>query len=422
MNKPKTRPDLNSVPDRDFWARDLLRSSYRRLADLKDDSNGLDQAIQDRFRRRAAVEFIAECAGIKAEGTIADIQEALLEKPLPMIHFLLVDDFAQYKMSAAVADIAEVYLSEDDLAASQRRNGQYDRQMLLMRLYTEEPEVLRYIQGLNNWHRKGSAPMVLQEEVKKATEDIRDFLCKEKIDPILKSIRTSWTDQGTRPHLLFEMVVPRKDDGYLLFLRRALRPAYVWNEDGTDVHHGQQDEWIILHFRDGGKALKISSVTSKVPHEIANRIAGAYFKKGVTYIDDHKATAEAAIENFINAIMDPEDKRLPILEIVVENSPLTGSHKIMITNDGDRDIIDGVDHFEEAVGEILNDLDNIARIKVAFGEKKKNRISLFFPKKDGVRVVQYNDGQLDNNKCRKFEQFMEKEFKITVRSTENKGE
>ena len=73
------------------------------------------------------------------------------------------------------------------------------------------------------------------------------------------------------------------------------------------------------------------------------------------------------------------------------------------------------------MGLLLEDLDNIARIKVAFGGKRKNRISLFFPKKNGVRVVQYSDGRLDNNKCAEFERFMQDEFRITVRSTEAKG-
>lgn len=409
---------LTDLPLRDFWERDLLRPTFRKRLALEHDRAGLLKAIRCRFRSRPAVEFIAKCVGLDPDGRVADIQEALVDHPRAVIHFLLVDDFAQYKMSAAVADIAEAYLSKSDLAACRKRNDEYDRQLLLMRLYVKKPEALRFVQGLNDWHRKGAAPMVLKEKTRKPAIALEQFLVRRNIEAVLVDFQKK---NPAHPRLHYVMTVPRRRDGLLVFLRRNLRPDHVWNEDGTDVHHGQKSEWIILHFRDEGRALKVCSVTSEVPRQIADRIASGFFGRKVHYVDDHQEAPEAVIENFLAAITDPEDDRLPILEIIVENSPLEGGHKVMITNEKDRNIIDGIDHFEEAIGEILDDLDNLARIKVAFGDKKKNRISLFFAKKNGVRVVQYDDSRLDNNRCAAFEHFMKEEFGIVVRSTENKG-
>ena len=410
---------LSKPPDRDFWERDLLRGTYRQRVDLEGDPGGLERAVEERFRSRSSVEFIAACVGADTSGTVAEIQEELVAHGRAVIHFLLVDDFAQYKISAAVEDIAKVYLSEPELDACRRSTGKFDRQLLLMRLYLSEPTALLFVQGLNDWHRKGAAPMVLDGKVAAPTIDLGTYLVRKNILPVLSDIRKT---HAAHPQVHYVMTVPRQHDGHLVFLRRNLRPDHVWTDDGTDVLHGQKSEWIILHFRDGARALKVCSQTSEVPREIASRIATAYFGQHVRYVDDLQAAPEAAIENFIAAIMDPEDGRLPILELSVANSPLTGGHKLLITNDGDRNIIDGIDDFEERVGPILDDLDGISRIKVAFGDTKRmNRISMFFPRKNGTRVVQYDDGRLDNNRCGAFEAYIADQFGITVRSTENKG-
>jgi len=414
-----TGTSLSDIPDRDFWERDLLRPTYRKRLALQGDPDGLHAEICRCFRSRPVLELIAERVGVDTSGKIADIQEELADHPLAVIHFLLVDDFAQYKMSAAVADIAEAYLGKGELAECRRRNDEYDRQLLLMRLYLRKPEALRYVQGLNDWHRKGGAPMVLKEKVREPSAKIEAFLVAKNINAALEDFRRK---HPAHPQLHYVMTVPRRDDGHLVFLRRNLRPDHVWNEAGTDVHHGQKSEWIILHFQDGGRALKVSSVTSEVPRQVADRIATAYFGANVHYIDDLQAASDAVLENFIAAITDPEDDRLPILELVVKNSPLRGGHTVKITNESDRNINDGIDHFEEAVGALFDELENVSRIKVAFTcNKKKNRISLFFPKKNGVRVVQYDDGRVDKNRCAAFEKFMKDEFGITIRSTECKG-
>jgi len=410
---------LASVPDRDFWERDLLRRTYRQRVELEGDREGLLRAIQERFRSRPAVVLMAECVGLDMSGTVPEIQEELADHARAVLHFLLVDDFAQYKISAAVEDIATAYLSDEELELCKRSTGSYDRQLLLMRLYLRRPEALRYVQGLNDWHRKGAAPMVLREKVATPSSPIAGFLVPQTLEPLLADLQQK---NPAHPRLRHVMTIPRRQDGQLVFLRRNLRPDYVWTDDGTDVHHGQRSEWIILHFQEGGRSLKVCSVTSEVPRLVADRIASTYFGSNVHYVDDHQAASEAVIQNFLAAITDPQDKRLPILELVAQNSPLRGSHKVMITNEDDRDIIDGIDHFEEAVGGLLDDLDNLARIKIAFVTgKRKNRIALFFPRKDGVRVVQYDDGRLDNNRCAEFERYMKGEFGINVRSTESKG-
>lgn len=419
MNRTTSPSALATTPDRDFWERDLLRGTYRQRMDLETDPDALLRAIQERFKSRTAVTFIAKCVGADSSGTVADIQEELANHGRAIVHFLLVDDFAQYKMSTAVSDIAEVYLDADELDECKKGNDQYDRQLLLMRLYLRAPHALLYVQGLNDWHRKGAAPMVLAEEARAPATPLATFLVAANIVPVLADLSRT---HAAHPHLHYVMTVPRQSDGQIVFLRRNLRPDHVWTEDGTDVLHGQKSEWIILHFRDGAGALKVCSQTSEIPREVANRIATAYFGQEVRYVDDHQAAPEAAIENFLAAITDPDDGRLPILELVATNSPLTGSHKIMITNDGDRDIIDGIDDFEQRVGPILDDLDNIARIKVAFSNgKQANRLSMFFARKNGIRVVQYDDGRVDNNRCAAFERFMKDEFGINIRSTENKG-
>ncbi len=410
-------PDLTLAPEPLFWRRDLRLGTFRKLVALADDEERLLEAVRQRIRSRAALSIIEDAVGLDGLGSIAERQEEIAYFPIPVAHFLLVDAFCAYKNGTAVSDVAEAFLDEATLESCRRADGTYTRQLLLFHLYLTAPGALRYVLGLNTWHRRGSAPMVLAEEpAEEPDAELADFLDEETLAPILDDFRRSRPDH---PRLHHEMVIPRQDDGQLLFLRRNLRPDYNFTDDGEEIQHGNKTEWIILHFHDDGRAVRITSQTSTIPRQVADRIASGFFGAECHYVDDDRAVDENLVRDFIDALLDPlHPSGMQILEVVVENSPLPGGHKLMITNSGQTDVIDGIDGFEEMVGELFDNLDNLFRIKVGYAD---HRLSVFFPKRNGIRVVEYGDSRMDDNRCREFEHFMVDKFGLEVRSTEAKG-
>ena len=397
-----------------YWSRDLRLGRYEQHIPLLDDPSTRQAWVSKAFRTKRVLRILAHSMGVSDRGSVKNLQRRASNDATQAVRFLLVSTFAAYKVPAAISDIAEAVLGQDELDECRLDSGSYDRLALLLYLYLRDPQALVRVRGLNSWHRKGAAPMVLAEDPPLPHEPLEDFMTEERITEALEGLYFG----PNAPPLIFEMVIPRADESHLLFLRRGHRPTHNWSFDGQRIHHGLDEELIILRFHDHARRVLISSTTSELPRRVADRLASAYFGESCRYQDDQPEVERRQVENLLGAITDPEDGRLPIVELLVDNAPLAGRKKLMISEDGDGDIIEAIDDFEARVGNLLDDLDDIARVKVRF---QGRRVSLFFPKRDGIRCVEYGDGRLDNNRCRAFEAFMRSAFGIVVRSTERKG-
>ncbi len=397
-----------------YWARDLRLGRYEHHLDLLDDPVNRLAWVGKAFRNKRVLRILARAMEVSEKGSVKQLQRRVSQDATQAVRFLLVAAFAAYKVPAAVSEIAEAMLSQDELDECRLDSGSYDRLGLLLYLYLRDPQTLVRVRGLNSWHRKGAAPMVLATEPPRPREPLEDFMTEERITEALEGLNLG----PSAAPLIFEMVIPRADESHLLFLRRGHRPTHNWSYDGQRIHHGLDEELIILRFHDHARRVLISSTTSELPRRVADRLASAHFGESCRYQDDQPEVERRQVENLLGAITDPDDGRLPIVELLVDNAPLAGRKKLMISEDGEGDIIEAIDDFEARVGNLLDDPDDIARIKVRF---QGRRVSLFFPKRDSIRCVEYGDGRLDNNRCLAFEAFMRSDFGIVVRSTERKG-
>ena len=399
--------------DRDFWERDLRLAHFDATVALVDDDGERRAAVDKLLPTKRVLRIALESIGQSARGSVAQLQARLSRHPHEAVRFLLVARFAPYKLSAAVSDVAEAVLREDDLELCRLDSGEYDRLALLLRLFLVQPQTLIRVRGLSAWHRKGAAPMVLTTEPPRPAESLADFLTAERVGAVLQGASLP-SDAG----LHFEMAVPRRDGSHLLFLRRNLRPSYLWSDDGERIHHGNEEDLVVLHFQDRARRVRISSTTSELPRRIASLLATAYFSELCFYVDDQTEVHEAQIGNLLAAITDPMDGRLPIVELLVKNSPLRGRKRLCLCTDEVGDVIESIDDFQAQVGSLLDDVDDIVRIKVRY---QGRRVSLFFPVRDGRRTVEFGDGHMDNNLADRFVAFMREEFQLAVRSTEHKG-
>ena len=406
--------DTSRLRDVDYWEVDLRLGEYKELLALLDDDHGRLARVRASFTTKRVLCLLADALGVSAAGSVKQLQARVSAHAEAAVLFLLVARFVPFKMPAAVTDIAEAVLGEDELEAARIDDDRYDRLALLLLLYLRDPRALVRVRGLNTWHRKGAAPMVLADLPPAPIASIEAFLVATRVTAALADLG----GDGDEPAPVFEMVVRRRDGSHLVFLRRNLRRTFHWTADARRILHGHDAEVIVLHFQDGAQRVRISSTTAEAPRRIAEALASAYLGCPCTYEDDKPAVHHAQVENLLAAITDPDDGRLPIVELQVDNCPLTGGEQITLSAAGEADIIRQIDDFEGKVGDLLEEIDDIARIKVRFGS---NRVSLFFPKIDGVRVVEYGDARLDDNKRTAFVALMRDSFGIAVRSTERRG-
>lgn len=149
------------------------------------------------------------------------------------------------------------------------------------------------------------------------------------------------------------------------------------------------------------------------------RIAGRYFGEAVEYENESIVTEGEKVEDFLRSLID-DPETLPLVEIVTKNCGIEGAPQLRLNNQEDESLAPSISHFEEAFGNPLDDMDDIASIKVY---KFKKRLKMIFePDKyeSEKYIVRYADQPLHGKQRREFEEMMKDEYDIVVLSTEKK--
>jgi len=402
----------SGAPAREFWENDLEMALEHVLVRSSQDGF-IDEWIGRRTGRQISV--LCENIGVDGTGSVRRKKDALRSfGNSALIPYLLVDQFAKYKSKVATVDFATGVLTEEVLEICRINEEDFDKTALLFSIYHRQSSYLRLVFHLDKIHKTGFARMILKGKARRPKETFQEFLKPKTVKSILASFDKAKGDGRISE---FKDVVVY-DNHYLVFIRRAERPDLILRASG--VVHGYRPEWIILDFADGAKRVNISSVSVSVPLEIANRLASGYFGKSCEYENESQVTYAKQLERFIGKIKDGETAELPLVEVVVSNSPLDGSPKMKITDPDSNPIGNAIRHFEKAVGGILSDIENIESIKVHY---KKKRISLIFEKVEdanGEYVVRYSDHRLNALERRPFEDYLRKIHGIPVLSTEKR--
>jgi len=381
----------SGAPAREFWENDLEMALEHVLVRSSQDGF-IDEWIGRRTGRQISV--LCENISIDGTGSVRRKKDTLRSSGnSDLLPYLLVDQFAKYKSKVATVDFAKGVLAKDILELCHIKDEEFDKTALLFSVYHRESLDLRLVFHLDKIHKSGFARMKLNGKARHPKQSFKEFLRPKAVADTLAAFDKAKGDGRASE---FKNVVIH-DGHHLVFIRRAERPDLILL--GGGVVHGYRPEWIILD---------------------SNRLASGYFGKPCEYENESQVTYTKQLERFLGILKDKKAEELPLVEIVVSNSPLEGSPKMKITDPDSNPIGDAIGHFEKAVGKILSDIENIESIKVHY---RKKRISLIFEKvedADGEYVVRYSDHRLNALERRSFEDHLRNTYGIPVLSTEKR--
>jgi len=389
----------------DFWQEELDIIPV----DMKDIGDGhLNGKINARV-----MAFLEKRYKIPAEISLKEKKERLSRDQSALGEVLCVLKFAKRKTDIAIISIAEKELSQEELSKCKDRNDEYDRIALLFAVYAKDPVYFKYIHLIEKIHRSGFAQMVLPEKKESPKSDWDVFMTRENIQSLLDEYETR---RGERNKSRCRDILPFSGR-HLAFIVRGEREDYLVR-DGKNLF-GHRPEWIILDFEKDAKRVRISSLTTDVSLDIANRVASRFYGESCVYENEKTFTNVAVIEEFLDRVCFNDPLTLPLVEIAVKQSPLKGSPKFKISDSDSQPIGAAIKQFNEKIGDLLKSIDIIDSIKVLF----KHRITLLFEQDSedpDLFVVRYSDSRLNAVERVEFEKFLAEEFDIHVHSTEKR--
>lgn len=399
------------APLAEFWENDLELGLEDILRKLKTKGHLAEWAGGLNGRR---AEILCRSLGLDAGDTIHARREALCGCNGTLTPYHLVSCFGRNQSHAAIVELAQRRLPEEMVEECRVNEEKYDAHALLFALYREEPTLLRDVFHLSKIHRKGFARMEMVTQARKPAErTFAEYLHSGEVRNALSQADHALGDGHTSE---FRAVI-ELGDRLLVFVRRAERPEHIVHENR--IIHGHRPEWIILDFEAGAKRVNIASKSIVESLEIANKLASAYYGKEVEYQNESQVTYAKQLSRMLASLKDNQDKALTFVDLTFANSPLDGAPKIKIYDQ--KAIGPAIDHFETAIGGLLEHLGNIESIKVQFASK---RVSVIFEREEEHAedefVVRYSDHRLNVFERQQFEHHMRQEYGIPILSTEKR--
>jgi hypothetical protein len=409
-NTRDTRPFDDRTPDVTFWENEL-EVPVRYWLEQAEDARFMERWISDLKGPRVSV--LHALLNLPPVESTRRGKDDLRGRLGLLRQFVPVSRFARSKSRVAVIDFAESVLDPEVMELCRDGNGEFDVTALLFAVFDRDWNSLPTVFHLDKIHKSGFARMVLAKPPKRPDTDLGEFLDTSSLAAHLAGFDRAKKDGRASQA---KNIIPR-DGRLLVFVRRAERRDMLIQS--TTVVHGFAPEWIILDFHDGAARVNISSKSISVPLEIANHIASAYFGREVEYVNDREHSYTKQIQRLLGLLGNDEIEELRLVEIAVDNGPLDGAPKIVLSR-SEGSIAGSIRHFEKAVGGMVDDIDRIDRIKVLYRNK---RVTLKFEgddENDDEYVVRYSDHTLNEKERRLFEAFMSDSHGITILSTEKR--
>jgi hypothetical protein len=400
-----------AAPDeRSHWARDPLFWTQRlRLGQYFQLMPGLLNQPDDRAllvhkwlsngtRTRVACELL----GLPTTGTIAERQHRLVDCP-DTAYLLLACAFAVGKKDKAIEQAADLRLSTETRNRFGENDRIDDRHVAVMVLFDRDPTSLQTLRVLNEWHSLTAASADLNEVLPVPEQPLEAFLLSDDFMSLLHQEKAR-----------FDSLIPMGPGHWLLALTRNYRAQHIIGSD-EQVLHGWGEETVVVHFRDGGRRVRISARSGLPSRLLASRIAAKYFGKPCHYAPDLAASTLESIYGMIDAALDPEDDALELTGITTKGA-LPGKSGCQLF--GNAPVKETYDSLCVHYGDLLKRMQNVKHLKMRF----EHRIfGLSILRLNGQWVVQFSDGRSDNMKAAAFRKHLLEHHNVEVRSSATSG-
>lgn len=410
QSQPTFHSPHPALDDPLFWLRDLRLGRYAELVRRVHDDAYRAERIDSLLPTARALRFVARLLGLPTEGTSAALRQRLLGAGAAIAPYLLAADFSRRKHKLAVDEIARAVLSPDAWASAMDRRGEPDRLLLHLLLVQAAPQALVHVRGLDLWHRHGSESFVLEQRLPRPEGRLADFLSASQVEAALADVARP----AGVPPVRFEMVVDRPDGDVLLCLRRNLKRAWLWNDDGVEIAHGHDEELVLLHFLDGGRRLRLSNTHSRLARKLADAVASAWFGRPCRYVQDLLSAHPAAVKRMVGALVAGTAPGLRLVQIEVREAPLAG-HPDLLLRASSRypDLRPAIESFEATAGSLLDEPCRIRTVTLAFGSRE---VLIELPPENSQPMVRFCDGRLPRGDADAFRALVAAHFGLVEHS------
>ena len=330
-------------------------------------------------------------------------------RKMAMLPYMLVHEFTKGKSKAAAIEHAQRVLPDPLLELCRTKTGDLDPQAVCFAMYHQTPTELISVLCLDKVYKFGFAKMRLLQSIRRPEQAFADFLTPETAAAILRTL-----DAGDHRCELKRIL--QDGDQHTVFIRRPERPDRILR-DGQIVH-GYRPEWIMLEFSDSAKYVRIASISNRIPVEIANRIATAYYGTPCEYENEKLVTYRQQLCLFLRRLQADKDPELQLVELDRSNFPVAGAPTVRLSDP--QSIGPAVGQLEQTIGPFLMDVEQLARIKALFHGK---RVTLYFERIEQAEdefVVRCSDHRLNPSERRELEEHLKVTYAIAALSTEKR--
>lgn len=412
---PDVPHGVDILADAHFWLQDLRLGRYAEVVRHLGDPDYRAERVAALLPTARALRVTATLLGLPTDGASAALRARLVEAGVRVGPFLLAADFSRRKDTAAVLEVAEATLPAEAVAGCRDRLGRPDRLALVLHLVHVAPAALLHVRGLDAWLRHEQEAFVLEEPVEPPAGELLDWLTPERVEETLAPVPRP----AGVPPVRFEFAVARPDDGVLLGLRRNLRRAHLWSDDGVEIAHGHDEELIFLQFLDRGRRLRLVSATPALPRRLADALASAWFGRPCRYVEDLLSAHPAAVRRLVSAAVRGRAQGLRLIEVVVRRAPLAGQPGLSLrAQQADHDIAPALAQFEAHIGPVVSDPDRMQLLRLAFGDRE---VVVAYPGDGAPPSVRFSDRRLPLRDAEAFRALVAAQFGLGEHQPGDRG-
>ncbi len=384
-------PPLDGVEEssNEFW--ETLEVNASRVSEDSRDRESVEITLSP--LGVAALQVTCLWAGVEPLQRKPNLRSAVAEYiaanlGTPGCHFLdLLNKFLYRRRSDAIEAISSLILpqAQFDLVYSSDIDVKSKRLCYSLLVYLENPHQLRLLMLYERAERAGYTRYVLMPRAEVSGEPLTEESAELVRQHIEKGADLATLDEGRvndvlemfeakhgdHRSLCFDLFRDAATEMTLIFILRHFRESHIREVDG--IVFADEAELIVLRLADSIRMIEEHSASGEGVR-IATDLAAQLLKEpNVEYIEDTCLTSREAFVAFIDMLANAADDRLRFQELYLGTAPIDESPRLILRCDKTTNLSGSLDFLKHRNVDLLQDLDSIRNINIAFVVETANR-------------------------------------------------